>query len=108
MRDHVRASNEVMLTAGIIEETVEVTARNKAIEASIAAEMADGRRRLEVGSVILVAGVWGACSLRRRILVRILMHRKPIANTYSCTRITLILEFGRFLKERELSIQSHT
>jgi len=69
MRDHVRASNEVMQAAGIIEETADVQARDKIFENTINEETVIGYRRLEIGRVLLVAGVWGVCGLRRRILV---------------------------------------
>lgn len=69
MRDHIRASNEVMQAAGIIEETADVQARDKAMEETLQRETEMGLRRLEVGRVLLVAGVWGVCGLRRRVLV---------------------------------------
>lgn len=69
MRDHIRASNEVMQAAGIIEETADVRARDKAFQETLQRETEMGLRRLEVGRVLLVAGVWGVCGFRRRILV---------------------------------------
>jgi hypothetical protein len=69
MRDHIRASNEVMLAAGVIEETSDIQARDKAFEESVNRETEMGLRRLEVGRVLLVAGVWGVGGFRRRILV---------------------------------------
>jgi hypothetical protein len=58
-----------MQAAGIIEETAEVRARDKAVEETLHRETEMGLRRLEVGRVLLVAGVWGVCGMRRRILV---------------------------------------
>ncbi|KAI9730947.1 MAG: hypothetical protein M1818_008022 [Claussenomyces sp. TS43310] len=69
IKDHVRASNEVMQTAGIIEETAEIRARDQAVEESLQEETEMGLRRLEIGRVVLVAGVWGVCGLRRRVLL---------------------------------------
>jgi len=69
MKDHIRASNEVMQAAGIIEETADVRARDKAFQETLQRETEMGLRRLEVGRVLLVAGVWGVCGSRRRILV---------------------------------------
>jgi hypothetical protein len=69
MRDHVRASNEVMQAAGIIEETADIQARDKIVENNLRQETEVGLRRLEFGRVLLVAGVWGVVGLRRRILV---------------------------------------
>jgi len=69
MRDHVRASNEVMQAAGIIEETADIQARDKVVESNIRQETEVGLRRLEFGRVLLVGGVWGVVGLRRRILV---------------------------------------
>jgi hypothetical protein len=78
MRDHVRASNEVMQAAGIIEETADVQARDKAFEETLQRETEMGLRRLEVGRVLLVAGVWGVCGLRRRVLVSSMPGRKVV------------------------------
>jgi hypothetical protein len=72
MRDHIRASNEVMQAAGIIEETADVRARDKAFEETVNRETEMGLRRLEIGRVLLVAGVWGVCGFRRRILVSLI------------------------------------
>lgn len=72
MRDHIRASNEVMQAAGIIEETSDIRARDKAFEETVNRETEMGLRRLEVGRVLLVAGVWGVCGFRRRILVSLI------------------------------------
>lgn len=72
MRDHVRASNEVMQAAGIIEETADIQARDKVVEDALNEEMEMGLKRLEIGRVVLVAGVWGVCGLRRRILVSLI------------------------------------
>ncbi len=76
MRDHIRASNEVMQAAGIIEETADVRARDKAFEETLNRETEMGLRRLEIGRVLLVAGVWGVCGFRRRILVSLTPMRE--------------------------------
>jgi hypothetical protein len=70
IRDHVRASNEVMQAAGIIEETAQIRAREKELDQTITDETEMGLRRLEIGRVLLVAGVWGVIGLKRRVLVR--------------------------------------
>lgn len=69
MRDHIRSSNEVMQAAGIIEETADVQARDMAFKERVRRETEMGLRHLEAGRVLLVAGVWGVCGFRRRILV---------------------------------------
>lgn len=76
MKDHIRASNEVMQAAGIIEETADVRARDKAFQETLQRETEIGLRRLEVGRVLLVAGVWGVCGFRRRILVSFIQRCK--------------------------------
>lgn len=70
MRDHIRASNEVMHTAGIIEETADVQAREKVAEETMNKEVKMGWFHHKLGRKALVAGVWGVLGLRRRILVR--------------------------------------
>ena len=69
MKNHIRASNEVMQAAGIIEETADVRARDKAFRETLYRETKMGLQRLEVGRLLLVGGVWGVCGFRRRILV---------------------------------------
>lgn len=70
IKEQVRASNEVLSAVGVIEETSQIRARDKAIEENLQRETEMGLRRLEIGRVILVGGVWGVCGLRRRVLVR--------------------------------------
>lgn len=69
MRDYVRASNEVMQAAGIIEDTSEIRARETKLEARLKRDNDRGLRRLEVGRVVFIAGIWGVCGLRRRVMV---------------------------------------
>ena len=68
-REHVRAANEVMQVTGIVEDSL--AAKFKATEALINKnfDTLTGLRLMEAGRVVLVAGVWGALGLRRRILV---------------------------------------
>jgi hypothetical protein len=102
MRDHIRASNEVMQAAGIIEETADVRARDKAFEETLQRENEMGLRRLEVGRVLLVAGVWGVCGFRRRILVSFVPRRKISSN---CTVVPKLLGWAsRYSLARKVSI----
>jgi hypothetical protein len=58
-----------MQTVGIVEDTAAIRERDKAEEDSFAQETDIGLQRLETGKFLCVAGVWGVCGLRRRILV---------------------------------------
>jgi hypothetical protein len=69
MRDLVRASNEVMQTAGIIEETSLIKARLQKERLDRETENEKGQNRREIGQSLIVLGVWGVCGLRRRTLV---------------------------------------
>ncbi len=82
IRDHIRASNEVLHAAGIIEETEEVKARDRKVQAVFLDEQRMGRRRRFIGPMVLVAGVWGVCGMRRRILVSIQNAKKSLPVTY--------------------------
>jgi hypothetical protein len=102
MRDHIRASNEVMQAAGIIEETADAQARDKAFKEILQRETEMGLRRLEVGRVLLVAGVWGVCGFRRRILVSFIPRCK-ISPDYAVVQ-KLLRWASRYSPAREDSI----
>lgn len=67
----MRAANEVMQVTGIVEDAM--AAKVKATDALMRKnqETLTGLRLMEGGRIALVAGVWGALGLRRRILVSI-------------------------------------
>lgn len=67
IRDHVRASNEVMQAAGIIEETSAVNSREISRLLAVRSETEKAVGRLDRGRSLLVVGVWGVLGLRRRI-----------------------------------------
>lgn len=58
-----------MQAVGIVEDTAAIRERAKAEEDVFARETDTGLQRLEIGKFLCVAGVWGVCGLRRRILV---------------------------------------
>lgn len=68
-KDYVRAANEVMQAAGIIEDINEVRLREVKQARKLNEENNIGLKRLEYGRIAFIAGVWGVCVLRRRVLV---------------------------------------
>lgn len=74
IRDHVRASNEVMQAAGIIEETSAVRDREISQQLTIRDETEVTVSRLARGRSLLSVGIWGVIGLRRRISVSAHTH----------------------------------
>ena len=68
-KDLVRASNEVLQAAGIIEPNADFRARDEALKAAQEEDFDKAFRRRTIGGVLLTAGVWGTSGLRRRTLV---------------------------------------
>lgn len=69
MRDHVQASNEVMLATGVTEQVSAAHARDKAAKLDSLFEASLGERLCNGGQHILLAGVWGLSGMRRRLMV---------------------------------------
>lgn len=79
-RNLVRASNEVLAAAGIIESHEGYKARDAAKKKELDAREEDiqkAYRRRAYGQIALTCGVWGACGLRRRIEVKSLAFERP-------------------------------
>ena len=70
-RDQVRAANEVLETAGIIEEYSTVKKREAKTRRLKEEESRAGLRLLDYGRYSLQMGTWGIVGLRRRIMVRL-------------------------------------
>ncbi|KFX97615.1 hypothetical protein V495_08832 [Pseudogymnoascus sp. VKM F-4514 (FW-929)] len=68
-KDLVRASNEVLQAAGIIEPNSDFRARDEALKAAREEDFDKAFRRRTIGGVLLTAGVWGTSGLRRRTLL---------------------------------------
>ena len=68
-RDQVRAANEVLETAGIIEEYSTVKKREAKARKLKEEESRAGLRLLDYGRYSLQMGTWGIVGLRRRIMV---------------------------------------
>jgi hypothetical protein len=68
--DQVRAANEVLETAGIIENTLIVKAKELRLAQLKDRESGSGLGVLGLARESLVFGVWGVCGLPKRIMVR--------------------------------------
>lgn len=68
-RDQVRAANEVLETAGIIEEYATVKKREAKARKLKEEESRAGLSLLDYGRYSLYLGTWGIIGLRRRIMV---------------------------------------
>ncbi|KFY49470.1 hypothetical protein V496_09986 [Pseudogymnoascus sp. VKM F-4515 (FW-2607)] len=68
-KDLVRASNEVLQAAGIIEPNSDFRARDEALKAAREEDFDKAFRRRTIGGVLLTAGVWGTSGMRRRTCI---------------------------------------
>ncbi|OBT81639.1 hypothetical protein VE02_09650 [Pseudogymnoascus sp. 03VT05] len=83
----VRASNEVLQAAGIIEPNADYRARDEALKAARQEDFEKAFRRRTIGGVLLAAGVWGTSGLRRRTLLYREYSNHPLLDIIRLERV---------------------
>ncbi|KFY34447.1 hypothetical protein V494_06762 [Pseudogymnoascus sp. VKM F-4513 (FW-928)] len=86
-KDLVRASNEVLQAAGIIEPNSDFRARDEALKAAREEDFDKAFRRRTIGGVLLTAGVWGTSGLRRRTLLYREYSKHPLLDIIRLERV---------------------
>ncbi|KAL5349940.1 hypothetical protein ACLOAV_004974 [Pseudogymnoascus australis] len=86
-KDLVRASNEVLQAAGIIEPNSDFRARDEALKAAREEDFDKAFRRRTIGGVLLTAGVWGTSGMRRRTLLYREYSNHPLLDIIRLERV---------------------